>query len=486
LDSTLLPWRLAEALGARLSVRWQRSQGEAFGLSTKLQEPLALWQDQGLMLTAYVAGGVGYCATAELSAEAIEAALRLAISRARLVASSGLLGEAQLPLPEAELSESSKFLDQVQPMLPRAALINLLIQESEAAHAHASVVASEFKISLQQSHHRHWLDGVLINEFETQFVEPHAQVTVAIGGDAQTRTLAGRYNGYCQQGGFEVIERSGLLGCGERLALQATQLAAAENCPSGKFDLLLMPDQMMLQIHESIGHPLELDRILGDERNFAGTSFVGPEMFGHYQYGSPLLNVSFDPDTYPHQLASYAKDDEGFASNKTLLIEKGILKRPLGSALSVARAQAHGVMLEGVSNARAIGWHRPTIDRMANLNVEPGDSTLEEMIADVEFGVMMRTNVSWSIDDSRNKFQFGCEWGQVIRQGQLAEVVKNPGYRGISAEFWRSLRAVGNESTHEVMGTPFCGKGEPGQVIRVGHASPACLFSGIEVFGGQA
>ncbi len=486
MNAALFPWQLAEALGARLSVRWVRSEGEAFGLNTKVQEPLTLWQDQGLMFTAYVAGGVGYCATAELGTRALEEAVRLAISRAKLVASSGLLGESHLPLPAQERPKSSKFLDLVQPMLPRAALLKLLIQESEAAHAQASVVASEFKISLEHSHHWHWLDGVLINEFESHFVEPHAQVTVALGGDAQTRSLAGRYNGYCQQGGFEVIERSGLLGCGERLALQATQLALAENCPAGKFDLLLMPDQMMLQIHESIGHPLELDRILGDERNFAGTSFVGPEMFGHYQYGSPLLNVSFDPETYPHQLASYAKDDEGFASRKTLLIEHGLLKRPLGSALSVARAAAYGVELEGVSNARSIGWHRPTIDRMANLNIEPGESSLEDMIAQVESGLVMRTNVSWSIDDSRNKFQFGCEWGQVIRHGQLAEVVKNPGYRGISAQFWRSLKAVGNASTHEVMGTPFCGKGEPGQVIRVGHASPACLFSAVDVFGGQA
>jgi predicted Zn-dependent protease len=123
---------------------------------------------------------------------------------------------------------------------------------------------------------------------------------------------------------------------------------------------------------------------------------------------------------------------------------------------------------------------------MANLNVEPGKSTLEELIAAIDHGVMMRTNVSWSIDDSRNKFQFGCEWGRVIRGGKLAEVVKNPNYRGISATFWRSLAGVGDESTFQVMGTPFCGKGEPSQVIRVGHASPACRFSNVDVFGGAA
>ena len=123
---------------------------------------------------------------------------------------------------------------------------------------------------------------------------------------------------------------------------------------------------------------------------------------------------------------------------------------------------------------------------MSNLNVEAGSSTLAAMIASIELGVLMRTNVSWSIDDSRNKFQFGCEYGRMVRNGALAEVVRNPNYRGISATFWRSLSMVGDESTFEVLGTPYCGKGEPSQVIRVGHAAPACKFSGVAVFGGEA
>ena len=123
---------------------------------------------------------------------------------------------------------------------------------------------------------------------------------------------------------------------------------------------------------------------------------------------------------------------------------------------------------------------------MANLNIEPGTLSLQELVAGIEQGVLMDTNVSWSIDDSRNKFQFGCEWGQLIEKGELKGVVKNPNYRGISANFWRSLAAVGDERTRKVMGTPYCGKGEPNQVIRVGHASPACVFRGIDVFGGVA
>jgi predicted Zn-dependent protease len=141
--------------------------------------------------------------------------------------------------------------------------------------------------------------------------------------------------------------------------------------------------------------------------------------------------------------------------------------------------------LPGTANARADGWNRPPIDRMANLNIEPGDATLEAMIAGIEKGVYMATNSSWSIDDSRNKFQFGCEYGRLIENGKLTKVVRNPNYRGVSAEFWRNLKAVGNEDTVRVLGTPYCGKGEPSQIIRVGHASPACVFTGVSVFGGE-
>lgn len=123
---------------------------------------------------------------------------------------------------------------------------------------------------------------------------------------------------------------------------------------------------------------------------------------------------------------------------------------------------------------------------MANLNLEPGEQSLAELIGGIERGILMSNNRSWSIDDARNKFQFGCEWGQLIENGELKGVVKNPNYRGISSGFWRNLKAVGDASTFEVMGTPYCGKGEPNQVIRVGHASPACVFADIDVFGGVA
>ena len=270
-----------------------------------------------------------------------------------------------------------------------------------------------------------------------RFVMPGMSVTAHANGDTQTRTLNG-YRGLAQQGGEDMLDRFGFVGSGRRLADEALQLLLAPNCPVGTMDVLLLPDQMVLQIHESIGHPLELDRILGDERNFAGTSFVTLDMFGTYRYGSDLLNVCFDP-TRPEELASYAFDDEGTPAEKAYLIRKGILERPLGGAISQARAG-----LPGVANSRADNWNRPPIDRMANINLEPGDATLAEMIAGIEHGALMSTNSSWSIDDSRNKFQFGCEWGQLIENGELTAVVKNPNYRGISASFWRNLTRVGD------------------------------------------
>ena len=167
--------------------------------------------------------------------------------------------------------------------------------------------------------------------------------------------------------------------------------------------------------------------------------------------------------------------------HKEYLIREGRLLRPLGGALSQHRSG-----LEGVANSRASSWNRAPIDRMANLNLEPGDKSFAQLVGGIERGVLMSYNRSWSIDDARNKFQFGCEWGQLIEDGELKGVVKNPNYRGISAQFWRNLSAVGDAGTFEVLGTPYCGKGEPNQVIRVGHASPACVFSDVDVFGGDA
>ncbi len=432
------------------------------------------------MVSVVTYHGSGYCATADLGREGLQRAADVAAGWAAACEASGLFKDVSMPVPSARHVLRPLHAD--RPMGDRHALIELLVAESNALRCDPRIVHWTATLGMTEATHQLWWDGEPVGEQSFRWLEPNLEATASDGGQSQTRTLAGQYNGFCQQGGYEVVLNSGLVGGGARVADEALQLLSAPNCPEGVFDLLLAPDQMMLQIHESIGHPLELDRILGDERNFAGTSFVTPDMFGSYRYGSPLLNVSFDPGI-DGEYAGYALDDEGSQAQRVMLIENGLLVRPLGGALSLARAAAAGTVLEGTANARASGWHRPPIDRMANLNVEPGDASFDALVGGIARGVLMRTNASWSIDDARNKFQFGCEWGQLIVDGRLGAVVRNPNYRGVSSTFWRSLARVGDRSTMQVLGTPFCGKGEPGQVIRVGHASPACVFRDVEVFG---
>lgn len=458
------------------SLRVLDERSEHTSVRQNILQPLNTGFDRGGMVTVIHRGGYGYAATSDLSAEGLKAAIGKAQAWAAASAGRSVVDYSRIRFPRQQGRYASP--PGAMPPVSRREIIDILLHESAACALNERIVdwsATLWTIASDQLYLS--TDGSDIEQ-HFRYVMPELSVSANAGSDTQTRSFAG--GGLCRQGDLSLLRESGFIGCAPGVAGEALELLAAPNCPGGRMDLLLLPSQMMLQIHESIGHPLELDRILGDERNFAGTSFVTPDMFGHYAYGSPLLNVSFDP-TRPEQFASYGWDDDGCPAEKVLLIRDGILLRPLGGAISQARAG-----MPGTANARASSWNRPPLDRMANLNIEPGESSLESMIASVERGVLMDTNTSWSIDDSRNKFQFGCEYGRLIENGQLTRVVRNPNYRGISANFWRSLRAVGNADSFAVLGTPYCGKAEPAQVIRVGHASPACLFSDVEVFGAEA
>jgi predicted Zn-dependent protease len=458
------------------SLRVVDERSERISVRQNVLQPLSTSIDRGAMVTIIDRGGYGYAATSDLSAAGLKDAIARAQAWAEVSRGRSVTDYSKIALPRPTGNYHSPRAA-VPPQRSRRQIIEMLMAESATCQIDERIVdwsASLWTTDIDQLYLT--ADGADAEQ-QFRYVIPGLSVSANAGADTQSRTFGG--SGFCRQGDLSVFTESGMLNSGKRLASEALELLAAPNCPSGKMDLLLMPSQMMLQIHESIGHPLELDRILGDERNFAGTSFVTLDMFGKYQYGSPLLNVSFDP-TRPEQLASYRWDDDGSLAQKEFVIRDGLLVRPLGGAISQARA---GV--EGVAAARACNWNRPPLDRMSNLNIEAGSSSLQDMIKSVERGVLMDANTSWSIDDSRNKFQFGCEYGRLIEDGELRGVVKNPNYRGISATFWRSLKAVGDGTTLEVMGTPYCGKAEPSQVIKVGHASPACLFDNVEVFGGQ-
>ncbi len=462
--------------GSFWSLRVVDERAESLSVRRDVAQPPSLSRDRGATVTVHADGGAGYAATSDLSREGLQDALDRATRWAKATAARSVTDYRAVPMPASVGEYESPGADAP---FARAAWFDLLRAESAAAKIDESIVDWEASVEVRTAEHLLFTShGGRVRQ-RYRFVLPSLYATANRGAITQTRTLRG-LRGICQQGGIEVLERFGFLGAGRTVADEALALLGAPECPTGTMDVLLLPDQMILQIHESIGHPLELDRILGDERNFAGTSFVTPDMFGTYRYGSDLLNVTFDPTT-PEEFASYRFDDDGTPAEKQHLIRKGILERPLGGLLSQRRAA-----MPGVANARADNWNRPPIDRMANLNLEAGDASLEEMVRSIERGVLMATNSSWSIDDSRNKFQFGCEYGRLIENGQLTTVVRNPNYRGVSASFWRSLKRVGSADTREVLGTPYCGKGEPAQIIRVGHASPACVFGDVEVFGGDA
>lgn len=459
------------------SLRYHIDREEEIFVHQDVLQPIGDNRDEGIMITVHHKGGIGYGATSDLRESGIKAAIDKAISWAEHSSKNAVTDFSKIVMPVVSGEYKTKLETSwdsisLKDKIDRLKVLSHSLKVSDSIvdwHAGLWRVAEE-RLYLTNHGSRTYQDF--------SYLFPVLGVSANKGSETISRSFSG--GPYGQQGGYEILDYVNFDDRVKTLPEEALQLLDSPNCPTGTMDILLAPDQMILQIHESIGHPLELDRILGDERNYAGTSFVTQDMFGSYQYGSDLLNITFDP-TIHHQVASYGFDDEGKRAEKSYLIENGLLKNPLGGDISSARSDG----LNAVANSRSMSWKKPAMDRMANLNLEVGDSSLNDMISSIEKGVYMKSNSSWSIDDSRNKFQFGCEWGQLIENGELTTVVKNPNYRGISASFWRNLKMVGDEETYEVLGTPYCGKGEPNQVVRVGHATPACVFSDVAVFGGE-
>jgi len=465
------------------SVRLSTKQSEGISVRQDVLQPLSQSLSCGAFISIADGNGMGYAATNDLTSAGFKKAFDQANAMAIMVADKHVIKSLDRQYPQ-ESGQYQTPLTQPWDSINLSDKISMLFDACKSLKIGHKIVDWIAELNYQHTQLLFIDSNQIRVEQELHFIAP-GLIAVANQG-AQTQVRHGGGAGTARQGGFEQLEQLQFPNSAQQISQEALQLLDAPECPNGKLDLLLLPSQMMLQIHESIGHPLELDRILGDERNYAGSSFVGLDMFGTYQYGSALLNVSFDP-TISHELASYGFDDDGFAANKEFIIKNGQLQKPLGSHSSHSRAAGFGENHnnKAVANARASSWNRPTIDRMANLNIEPGEHSIDELISSIENGVLMDSNRSWSIDDCRNKFQFGCEFAQLIKNGELTHVVRNPNYRGISATFWQNLAMVGNHSTVGVYGTPNCGKGEPNQLIQVGHSSPACVFTDIDIFGGE-
>ena len=427
----------------------------------------------GIMVEVLSNGQFGYYATNDMSLSGVKNAASKAKIQAERASQYSIYSFSEDARPQAVGSYESSF-SKAAGSVSAGEINNILLAGCDALKVSDQIVsASAYGLITETEFNFVSSNGSDVNQ-KFLMVTSDFSATAQDGNIFQRRT--GGRSGH--QIGLEIFDKDNIVSLCSGIGKQALELLKAEECPTGTMDMVLAPDQMMLQIHESIGHALEIDRILGDERNYAGWSFIRLEDFGNLQYGSKLMNVTFDPSV-EHELASYAFDDGGLKAERQFIIKDGLLVRGLGGRESQIRSNT-----PGVANFRASSWNRAPIDRMANLNLEAGESSFNDIISNIEYGVYMETNRSWSIDDYRNKFQFGSEYGTLIENGKLTKTVKNPNYRGVTTPFWNNLKKVGDASTFGIHGTPNCGKGEPNQVIRVGHASPVCQFENIEVFGG--
>ena len=430
---------------------------------------------EGVMVEVLAQGQIGYAATNDLAEASLRRAAEAAYQQAIAASAWSIhpVTAAERPVVKQQYrSLALKPLDALSPAEIGDILHQICLKlkrSDKVVQTTATVTTRDRETSFVSSNGSQGYQKFLL--IGTDFA-----ATAQDGAVTQRRSNNG-WLARCYQGGMERFLEPDLWARVAQVGEQVLELLAAEECPTETTTLVLAPDQMLLQIHESIGHPLELDRILGDERNYAGGSFVQAQDFGQRVYGSPLMNITFDP-TVSGENASFGFDDIGNPATREHLIRDGILVRGVGSLESQARLN-----VPGVACARACSWNRPPIDRMANLNLEPGTTPFADLIGNVDRGVYMEANRSWSIDDQRYKFQFGCEYARLIENGQLTRTLRNPNYRGTTPEFWGGLVNLGDRDTWEMYGTFNCGKGEPNQAIWVGHGSPVAVFADVEVFG---
>jgi TldD protein len=300
------------------------------------------------------------------------------------------------------------------------------------------------------------------------------------GTEIQKRSYPNSFGGQFQNKGYELIGELKLIENARRIGEEAVALHSAPQCPQGVGTIVLDSSQLGLQIHESVGHPIELDRVLGMEANFAGTSFLTLDKLRKLKYGTDIVNVVADatPEHGPG-LGTFAYDDEGVTAQCTPIITNGQFTGYLSSrdtAAMIGQARSGGTM-------RAEGWSRLPIIRMTNVSILPGEKplTLEQLISDTDDGIYMQTNRSWSIDDKRYNFQFGCEAGWEIKGGKVGRMLKNPSYSGITTEFWNSMDAICSRDQWTLWGTPNCGKGQPMQTMGTGHGAAPARFRNVKI-----
>jgi TldD protein len=431
-------------------------------------------EDEGIGVRVIVDGAWGFAGGDRLDAASIDAtvarALRIARASARVAGAPVRLAPVR---PVVAEYRTPVLQDPFAVPLDRK--VDLLLRTDAAMGRVPAVTVRE--CSLEFVRERRFFASSEGARIDQTIVESGGgmDATATSADEVQTRSFPNSFGRHQLCAGWEAVAAMDLDGNGERIAAEAAALLTAEPCPSGVMTVILDGTQAALQVHESCGHPTELDRALGAEAAFAGTSFLTPEMLGSFRYGSEQVTMTADA-TREQGLGTFGWDDEGVPAQRTVLVDHGIFSGYMSS-----RETAAAVGGESSGTMRADGWPRIPLIRMTNVNLEPGDSSLEEMIAGTEYGVLLETNRSWSIDDRRLNFQFGTQNGRLIEKGKITKLVRNALYSGITPEFWGSCDAVAGPEEWTMWGVVNCGKGEPGQTMHVGHGAAPCRFRNVRV-----
>ncbi len=460
-------------------VRVVRRQDEQITVKSSRVEGVSIGETEGFGIRVLVDGAWGFASSGLMTSVEVDRVAALAVRIAKASATA-LRARTELdPRPPAH-GRYETPVEEDPFALPIDQKIALLVDADSRLNTVKGVAFTETMFHAQ----REWKEYAASDGSETEQVITHVGAAVEVnaveGDEVQRRTYPDAGGGY-RAAGFEFIRGLDLPGHSERLAEEAVELLSAPQCAPGRRTIVLHPSQLYLQVHESCGHPTELDRVFGTEASYAGTSFLTTDKLeSGFRYGSDLVNIVADA-TAPGGLGTFGWDDEGVAAQNVPLVKDGIFVGYLSSRETAPRIGRHsgGAM-------RADGWNRIPLIRMTNINLLPRPGmSFDDIIADTDDGLLLISNRSWSIDDRRLNFQFATEVGREIKGGKLGGLVKNPTYTGITYEFWRSCDAVADESSYVMAGTPNCGKGEPGQVAHVGHAVSGARFRDVQVGVGK-
>jgi TldD protein len=473
---------LAQVQGASYAdIRIVRRETEYITVKNGIVQELELNSTQGFGVRVIADGAWGFASSHLLAPAEVDRVAALAVTIAKASALAKI--EAVDIGPPEVYEDAYRTPVETDPFtVPLNDKVSLLLEADKEARVVQGVAVAESSLAfIRENKTFASTEGSYI---EQEIIESGlGLVAMAVSeGEMQQRSYPNSFGRHQGTVGYEFVQQWDLVGNARRMGEEAVALLSAPQCPSGVTTIILDGPQLALQIHESCGHPIELDRVFGTEAAFAGTSFLTPDKYGTLRYGSEIVNITADAVT-PTGLGTFGYDDEGVPAQTTDIVKNGLFVGYLTSRETASQLRRIHPNAPARSNGsmRADGWNRIPIIRMTNVSLQPGEWTLDDLIADTDDGIYMITNKSWSIDDKRLNFQFGTELAYEIKNGKLGQMYKNATYTSITPQFWGNCDAMCNADHWHVWGTPNCGKGQPGQVAHTGHGAAPARFRNVQV-----